>query len=162
MAKFENELDLAAAKRSVTKVKVKLLELFSSTPDLVKISKALSDSDKVTCYIFSKSVAFRIGKSSVKSIPGFSAGFKTSFTKGTAKSVYDPFNIPSNITKESMVILVSAYWLLMHSDRVKAESDATEAVETEQVVQTKVALKKLIKEYGSVQLKVGKIGRAHV
>lgn len=155
MAKFENELDIVAAQRSVTKVKTKLLEVFVANPELAKLSNVLSDNSAVTCYIFSKSVAFRIGKSSVKSIPGFSTGFKTSFTKGSAKAVYDPFIIPSNISKENMVVLVSAHWLLKYPDRVKSESDKTEAVESEQVVQTKDALKKLIKEYGSVRLKVG-------
>jgi hypothetical protein len=80
MAKFENELDIMAAQRAVTKVKTKLLEVFVANPDLAKLSNTLSDNSAVTCYIFSKSVAFRIGKSSVKSIPGFSTGFKTSFT----------------------------------------------------------------------------------
>lgn len=155
MAKFENELDIMAAQRAVTKVKTKLLEVFVANPDLAKLSNTLSDNSAVTCYIFSKSVAFRIGKSSVKSIPGFSTGFKTSFTKGSAKAVYDPFIIPMNISKENMVVLVSAHWLLKYPDRVKSESDKTEAVESEQVVQTKDALKKLIKEYGSVRLKVG-------
>jgi hypothetical protein len=155
MAKFENELDIVAAQRSVTKVKTKLLEVFVANPELAKLSNVLSDNSAVTCYIFSKSVAFRIGKSSVKSIPGFSTGFKTSFTKGSAKAVYDPFIIPLNISKENMVVLVSAHWLLKYPDRVKSESDKTEAVESEQVVQTKDALKKLIKEYGSVRLKVG-------
>jgi hypothetical protein len=155
MAKFENELDLAAAKRSVTKSKEALMDMLAEAPELLKISKMLSDNDSVKCYIFSKSVAFRIGSSSIKTIPGWSSGFKTSFSKGSAKAVYDPFKVVSYTSKENMVILISAYWLLKHPDRVLSESDKTEAVESEQVVQTKDALKKLIKEYGSVQLKVG-------
>lgn len=156
MAKFENELDIAVAQQSIAKQKINILQAFVDNPDLAKISKQLSDNTNVTCYIFSKSVAFRIGKSSVKSISGYSGGFKTSFgTNKDSKTVFGHYSVPSILTKENKVTLVAAYWLLMHPERVKSESDKTEAVETEQVVQTQTALKKIIKEYGQVKLKVG-------
>ena len=46
---------------------------------------------------------------------------------------------------------------MYENKRVKSENDKTEAVESEQVLKVQNDLKKLIKEYGSVRLKVGKV-----
>lgn len=156
MAKFENELDLSAAKISVSKHKDKILQIIAVNPDLSKIVKTLTDNSNLNCYIFSKSVAFRVGKSSIKSIPNYPDGFKTSFGSGQeAKDVFTPYKFNSTLSKSNVVIIIAAYYLIFHSDRTKSESDKTEAVESEQVVQTQGQLKKLVKEYGEVKLVVG-------
>lgn len=154
MAKFENELDLVKAKHSVEKYKIQILELFASTPALATLSKTLLDNSNVYCYIFSKSVAFRIGKSSIKSIPGYTAGFKSSFSNKTSKDIFESFSL-STQNSSNNVILIAAYWILMHSSRVRSESDKTEAVESEQVIKTQAALSAIVKEYGSIKLLIG-------
>jgi hypothetical protein len=157
MAKFENELDVVKAASAWAKQKNTINAFAATNKELQKAIKAL-EASKCTCYIFSKSVAFRIGKSSIKSISNYTSGFKTSFAGSkTAKEVFGvvkPFTGP--LSKTDFVIFVAAYFLVNHKDRVKSESDSTEAAETEQVVQTQEVMKKLVKEYGSVKLVVGK------
>lgn len=152
MAKFENELNLDEAKKLVMKRKAEVAVLVSANKDLSKAIDTLVNNKAVTCYIFSKSIAFRIGKSSIKSIPGYSSGFKSGLS-GTAKDLFK--NLKFSQSKKDEVILAACYFIINHFDRVKSESDKTEAVESEQVISTKSSLDKLIKEYGSVRLKVG-------
>jgi hypothetical protein len=155
MAKFENELDLDKARKEILKKKNLIHSSIGVDKDLQNAIDALIAKKEVMCYIFAKSVAFRIGKSSVKSIKGFSSGFKASFGKNKeAKDIFKS-TITFGDSKTDKVLLAACYFLIYHSDRTKSESDKTEAVESEQVVQTNAKLKKLIKEYGSVQLKVG-------
>lgn len=156
MAKFENELDLAAARRSVLKQQKKIDDMVAGDKNLAKIAQTLVADKKIICYIFAKSVAFRIGKSSVKSIPGYGTGFKTSFPgNNTSKTTFAPYNFSIATTAVAKVILMAAWFLIHHQDRVKSESDKTEAVESEQVAATQSQLKALIKEHGVIRLMVG-------
>lgn len=155
MAKFENELDLDKARKVVLKKKNEIFSQIGLDKDLTKALEILEDKKEVKCYIFSKSVAFRIGKSSVKTIKGFSSGFKASFGgKKEAKDIFTS-NISFGSSKTDKVLLAACYFLINHPDRTLSESDKTEAVESEQVLQTNNTLKKLIKEYGTIRLKVG-------
>ena len=156
MSKFENELDLNSARKSVLKQKDKIDKIFSENKDLIKIAQSILDNPKIFCYIFSKSVAFRIGKSSVKTINGFPSGFKTSFSTGqTAISVFNNFQAPTTLGKTNTVILLAAWFLINNQERVKSESDKTEAVESEQVAATDAELKRIIQENGSIKIMVG-------
>lgn len=152
MVKFENELDLREAQKIVLKHKAEVAVRVAANKDLIKALDILVKNKAVTCYIFSKSIAFRIGKSSIKSIPGYSSGFKSSLT-GTAKELFK--NLKFSGTKKDEIVLAACYFIINHFDRVKSESDKTEAVESEQVISTKSNLSKLIRQYGSVRLKVG-------
>ena len=160
MAKFENDLDLTKAHKEAVKVKNALTKLVNGSKPLRSSIDKLLTNNKVLCYIFSKSIAFRIGRSSIKNIPNYSAGFKTAFPgNGLAKKYYFPIKVPTNpktnLNKYDIVYYASVYFLIYYFNRVKSESDKTEAVESEQVVKVQNDLKKLIKEYGSVRLKVG-------
>jgi hypothetical protein len=152
MAKFENELDLNEAKKIVLKRKNEVAVAIGQNKALGKAIDTLVKNKAVTCFIFSKSIAFRIGKSSIKSIPGFSSGFKSGLD-GTAKDLFK--NLKFSGSKKDDVVLAACHFIINHFDRVKSESDKTEAVESEQVVNTKSQLDKLIEEYGSVRLMVG-------
>jgi len=160
MAKFENDLDLKRAKREITKVKKAFETRIGKDKSLLKIIDTLEKNNRIGCFIFSKSIAFRIGKSSIKTIAGFTTGFKSSFPgSGLAKQFFLPIKLPPvspNYSKTDKVFLTACYFLLNEFKRVKSESDKTEAVESEQVLKVQNDLKKLIKEYGSVRLVVGK------
>lgn len=163
MAKFENELDVVKAAAYYAKQKNNINAYVASNKELAKAIKTLETS-RCVCYIFAKSVAFRIGKSSIKSIVNYASGFKTSFSGSkTAKDVFTSttaFGVLKSgntaLSKTDFVLMAAVYFLANHKDRVKSESDSTEAAETEQVVQTQEMMNKLVKEYGSVKLVVGK------
>ena len=72
MAKFENDLDLNRAKREVSRVKKTFETRIGKDKSLMKIINTLEKNKRIECFIFSKSIAFRIGKSSIKTISGFS------------------------------------------------------------------------------------------
>lgn len=155
MAKFKNELDLAKARKAILKKKDIILSAIGLDKELSKAVETLENKKEINCYIFSKSVAFRIGKSSIKSIKNYSSGFKASF--GSTKQAKDVFtsNISFGNGKNDKVLLAACYFLINYPERTLSESDKTEAVESEQVLQTNTLLKKLVKEYGSIRLKVG-------
>jgi hypothetical protein len=76
-----------------------------------------------------------------------------------AKKYFIPTKLPASskkYSKSDVVFLCAVFYLLDYFDRVKSESDKTEAVESEQVLKVQNDLTKLIKEYGSVRLIVGK------
>ncbi|MFZ9472696.1 MAG: hypothetical protein ACO26H_03260 [Sediminibacterium sp.] len=155
MSKFENELNLESARKIVLKKKNLINAEIGADKDLSTAIDALVSNTSVKCYIFAKSIAFRVGKSSVKSIKGYSSGFKASFTGNKQSKDVFKQSMTFGSSKNDKVLLAACYFLIEHADRVLSESDKTEAVESEQVVQTQRQLKALIKEYGSVHLKVG-------
>ena len=160
MAKFENDLDLNKARSAALKVQKTFNERIAADPSIIKILNLLEKNKSIECFIFSKSIAFRIGRSSVKTIQGFASGFKSSFSGGViAKKVFIPTKLPASskkYSKSEVVFLCAVYYLLNHFKKVKSESDKTEAVESAQVMKVQNDLNKLIKEYGSVRLVVGK------
>jgi hypothetical protein len=160
MSKFENDLDLVKAKQNAVRAKATLEKRFASDPKIQQILDKITPNKQVMCYIFSKSIAFRMGRGSIKSIAGFPAGLKNSFTGiNTAKSAFIPLKIPAetkSYSKSDTVLLLALHYLINFSDRVKSETDKTEAVESEQVMTVQADLKKLIREYGIVRLQVGK------
>ena len=79
MAKFENDLDLSKARSAALKVQKTFNERIAADPSIIKILNLLEKNKSIECFIFSKSIAFRIGRSSVKTIQGFASGFKSSF-----------------------------------------------------------------------------------
>ena len=90
MAKVANELDLAQVKLKLTSNK-KIWEqiLLRFTPEQEKIAKKLLENTSVNCHIFAGSLAFRIGKSSIKTVTGYPSGLKASFANGkTAKDIF--------------------------------------------------------------------------
>ena len=152
MPKFENELDPKEARRLALKKKNEVMSLIGANKLLSKNIDTLVANKSIVCYIFSKSIAFRIGKSSIKNISGYSSGFKTSLT-GTSLDAFKNLRFGSG--KKDEILLAACYFLIEHPDRTKSESDKTEAVESEQVVNTTSSLEKLINNYGSVRLMVG-------
>lgn len=158
MAKFENDLDIKRATAEAKRYSKQIMNHIAKNKQLDKAIDILEANKNVVCYVFSKSIAFRVGRSSIKSVTGFSSGFKSSFPSGVAKTNFIPLKIPSNgtnLTKYHMVQLAALYFMLKLPNRFKTESDKTEAVESEQVLKTQENLKKLIREYGSVRLLVG-------
>jgi hypothetical protein len=160
MAKFENDLDLKKARSAALRVKATFFDRLDKDPSVLKILDKLTKNKSIQCFIFSKSIAFRIGRSSVKTIQGFASGFKSNFSGGDiAKKYFIPTKLPASskkYSKSDVVFLCAVFYLLDYFDRVKSESDKTEAVESEQVLKVQNDLTKLIKEYGSVRLIVGK------
>lgn len=161
MAKLKNELDIPAVVRKLKSTTIKKEYekiIFKLSNEQLKIIKTLSSNKSIKCCIFTNSIAFRIGKSSIKTIPGYGSGFKGGIPSGKTSNVVFLDNISSSnfaINKDKLVLLAAYFFLYNHPDRVITESDKTEAAETEQVNLTQGSLKALIKENGDVKLKIG-------
>lgn len=160
MAKQANELDLSLVKRKLSNpvIKQNWEKIFNSlTQTQAKYLQTLSSNKSVNCHIFSGSIAFRIGKSSIKSLQDYPSGFKGGIPTG--KTAIDIFintaYLPTlSVTKDKFIVVAAHYFLLNYFDRVKTESDKTEAAETEQVIRTQDKLKEVIKEFGELKLKI--------
>lgn len=161
MAKVANELDLTQVKLKLASNK-KIWEqiLLRFTPEQEKIAKKLLENTSVNCHIFAGSLAFRIGKSSIKTVGGYASGLKASFANGkTAKDVFLTAKYDAKsftFTKDNFVIALAFFFLYNDFNRVKTESDKTEQAETEQILTTQTALDKIIKQRGGCHLMIGK------
>ena len=161
MAKGKNELDISAVKKKLNTPAAKKFwsKVFDTLPsDKNKILQKLISTSNITCHIFEGSVAFRIGKSSIKTISGYPSGFKSGFSSNSnAKDVFDASNFTSfnTISKQNFVQIAAFYFLYKDSNKVKTESDNTEAAEGEQIALTKTKLKALLKESNQIKIKVG-------
>lgn len=161
MAKGKNELDISAVKKKLNTPAAKKFwsKVFDTLPsDKNKILQKLISANNITCHIFEGSVAFRIGKSSIKTISGYPSGFKSGFSSNSnAKDVFDTSNFTTfnTISKQNFVQIAAFYFLYKDSNRVKTESDNTEAAEGEQIALTKTKLKALLKESNQMKINVG-------
>ena len=162
MAKLSNELDLVAVKAKLTKSTKanwdKVFAKFTDTQQKV-LDKLISDK-AVKCHIFTGSVTFRNASGSVKNLPIKPTGFKGGMSKSQTaidvflKTVYTSSFDPS-VSVDKFIIACAFYFLIYAPDRVKTESDKTEAAEGQQVKATQSVLKLLLKEQGEIRLKIG-------
>lgn len=159
MAKLQNELDISAAIKNARANEKNWNKVFINlSPVQKKALQTLVNNTSVKCLIFAQSIAFRIGKSSIKTIPSYNTGFKGGIpARKTASDMFLNTSVTSNfnVTKDSFVFVAAVYFLLNYPDRVSTESDKTEAAESAQISFANNKFKSLIKEYGSVRLMVG-------
>lgn len=156
MAKYETKFDLAGAKRDLSRFKTPLLKYIEKNADFKKITTLLEAAPSLSVLIFSKSIAFRIGKGSIKSIPGFPAGFKGSFTNIVSDVNATLASGVLKLPKNKTVTLAAAYFILFYPEKVKLEEDKTEAAESEQVLRTVSTLNSLLKRGESLKITIGK------
>jgi len=160
MAKAANELDLVVVKRKLNNQNIKKFwdKVFSSLSSEQKsILNKLTKTENLNCHVFTGSVAFRVGKSSIKSIKGYPSGFKSDFSAQlNAEKVFNAsaFTSFSQITKQNFVQIAAFYFLYNQPSRVKTESDKTEAAEGEQIALTKTKLKQLTKDQKLLRIKI--------
>ena len=162
MAKLSNELDLVAVQAKLTKsTKANWEKVFAKFTDTQQkvLDKLISDK-AVKCHIFTGSVTFRNASGSVKNLPIKPTGFKGGMSKSQTaidvflKTVYTSSFDPS-VSVDKFIIACAFYFLIYQPDRVKTESDKTEAAEGQQVKATQSVLKVLLKEHGEIRLKIG-------
>jgi hypothetical protein len=162
MAKLSNELDLVAVQAKLTKsTKANWEKVFAKFTDTQQkvLDKLISDK-AVNCHIFTGSVTFRNASGSVKNLPIKPTGFKGGMSKSQTaidvflKTVYTSSFDPS-VSVDKFIIACAFYFLIYQPNRVKTESDKTEAAEGQQVKATQSVLKLLLKEQGEIRLKIG-------
>ena len=162
MAKLPNELDLVAVQAKLTKsTKANWEKVFAKFTDTQQkvLDKLLSDK-VVKCHIFAGSITFRNAGGSVKNLPIKPTGFKGGMSKSQTaidvflKTVYTSSFDPS-VSVDKFIIACAFYFLIYQPNRVKTESDKTEAAEGQQVKATQSVLKLLLKEQGEIRLKIG-------
>jgi hypothetical protein len=145
-AKFDNNLDIkdiiAFAKQHESKIMDSQtetsLEAYEHFKSVIKLNPKV--------YVFAKSIAYRMGRSSIKSITGFKDGFKASFGKDkSSESLLDPAVYTSN----SKIGTVAKFALLIaarHPEFIASEDDKTEKQETEETIRTVQAIKALLQD----------------
>ena len=161
MAKGKNELNIDAVQKKLNAPASKKFwsKVFATLPtEKTKIIEKLLKTQNLNCHIFEGSVAFRMGKSSIKTIPGYPSGFKSGFSANSnAKDVFESssYTAFNNVNKQNFVQIAAFYFLYKDPKRVKTESDKTEAAEGEQIALTKTKLTALLKDSKQINLKIG-------
>lgn len=151
-AKFDNELDikevLAFAKKNEKNIEESQneasLEAYEHFKSMIKLNPKV--------YVFGKSIAYRLGRSSIKSITGFKSGFKASF-KSTSSELLDASTYASNSklgTVAKFALLIAA----KHPENITAQEDKTEKQETEETIRTIQAIKSLLEDMENDHIKI--------
>lgn len=165
MKTFNQFLDEAKNQSSINiKDIIKFVENNSDTINEISDSSvdealAFFNSNKSSkVLIFPGSIAFRLGKGSVKSITEFKSGFKSSVDTSILSSTNLIQSIKrGKLSKPEKVILFMYKAILSDSKRVLTEIDKTENQETEETLRTITELKKLVKANGGgIDIKIGK------
>lgn len=115
----------------------------------------------VKAVFFSKSIAFRVGSSSIKDlkaegITGLPSGFKTEFKGNFLDEFLSLVYSPGIINKHKLVILSAGYYILFKRNDVITEQDKSIQAESAQILITSTALSELKRNGESITIKMGK------
>lgn len=115
----------------------------------------------VKAVFFSKSIAFRVGSSSIKDlkaegITGLPSGFKTEFKGNFLDEFLNLVSSPGIINKHKLVILSAGYYILFKRNDVVTEQDKSIQAESAQILLTSTVLSELKRNGDSVTIKMGK------
>ena len=155
-AKFDNTLNINDIYNFAKKYQK---EILSNLPKEVLEALEHFESRKSAnpkVYIFSKSIAYRIGKSSIKSITGFKTGFKNSF-KNNNDEIFNP-NLFKSDSKLGKVVRFALVIALKYPSSILTEEDKSEKQETEETIRTISSIKKMLENLGKdhIIIRLGK------
>ena len=143
-AKFDNNLKISDVVEFAKSNKQNIQSLVNGSPQVQSAIDHFKDnqSKNPKVYIFAKTLSYRIGKSSVKSIEGFNSGFKTSF-KNSNEEILDLKNASVN-SKTSQVILFALWVAANQPKSISTEVDAAEKQETEETIRTQASIENIL------------------
>ncbi len=146
---------LSPRKTIITSLRKKLGELDSA------LSQIESYRVPVKVVFFGKSVAFRVGSSSIKDIKvegitGLLTGFKGEFRGDFLDEFLKLVSNPGIINKQKLVILSAGYYILFRRNDVLTEIDKSVQAESAQIIQTSSELAQLKRNGESIAIKLGK------
>jgi len=146
---------LSSKKTVITSLRKKLGELDSA------LSQIESYRVPVKVVFFGKSVAFRVGSSSIKDIKvegitGLLTGFKGEFRGDFLDEFLKLVSTPGIINKQKLVILSAGYYILFRRNDVLTEIDKSVQAESAQIIQTSSELDQLKRNGESITIKLGK------
>jgi len=156
-AKFDNTLNIQDIYNFAKKHENDIL---SNLPKEVEEALNHFESRKTSnpkVYIFSKSIAYRIGKGSIKSISGFKDGFKHSF-KNSNDEIFNPELFKSS-SKLGKVVRFALLIALKYPSSILTEEDKSEKQETEETIRTISSIKKLLDNLGKDHILI-RLGRS--
>lgn len=145
-AKFDNALNIDTVKKFAKDNKGQIEAAALSTPEVLEAIKHFEDSasTKPKVYIFAKTLAYRIGRSSIKSISGFSSGFKTSFKKSNEELL--DLSVLGQKNKASKVIIFALWVAANHPNSISTEVDKAEKNETEETIRTQKSIDNILSD----------------
>ncbi len=113
----------------------------------------------VICHIFDKSVAFRIGRRSIKSIPGWPKGYKSAIGV-RAHSLFGKAPVWSRkATRATEIEAAARYFLMKSPERVRTVSDPSDRAESEEVDRFREELAALLTGRKHINVLIGKTKR---
>ena len=115
----------------------------------------------VKVVFFSRSVAFRVGSSSIKDlkasgINGLPSGFKTDFKGEFLDEFLALLSNPGILNKQKLVILAAGYYILFRRQDVISEEGKSTQAESAQIITTASELSQLKGKNESILIKLGK------
>jgi hypothetical protein len=143
-AKFDNNLDISVVKKLAKSNKSKIDMVALSVPEVLEAIEHFKNNiaAKPKVYIFAKTVAYRIGRSSIKSIDGFSSGFKTSFINSNEEML--DLSVLNQKTKRAQVIIFALWIAANHPNSISTEVDKAEKNETEETIRTQTSIDNIL------------------
>lgn len=143
-AKFDNNLEIADVIKFAKANQQKIESMAAADPQVVSAIQHFKESQSrdPKVYIFAKTLSYRIGRSSVKTIEGFKSGFKASF-KNSNEEILD-INNASSASKRSQVILFALWVAANQPKSISTEVDASEKQETEETIRTQASIENIL------------------
>ena len=143
-AKFDNNLEIADVIKFAKANQQKIESVAAADPQVQSAIQHFKEnqSRNPKVYIFAKTLSYRIGRSSVKTIEGFKSGFKASF-KNSNEEILD-INNASSANKTSQVILFALWVAANQPKSISTEVDASEKQETEETIRTQASIENIL------------------
>jgi hypothetical protein len=144
--KFSNDLSISDVKKFAKDNQEKINMAAMNDAVVLEAIKHFEDNAaaKPKVYIFAKTVTYRIGRSSIKSISGFKSGFKSSF-KNSNSEILDASNI-GKTDKLSRVILFGLWVAANQPNSISTEVDKAEKQETAETIRTQSSIQGILDE----------------
>lgn len=144
--KFENTINIDELYAFSEKYRDKILKITNLYVDCaLHVFNTISNSHIV---IYAKSISFRIGKSSVKTIIGFENGFKCSYKNIIDHNILDKVKL----SKEDILLIFLYKILIIDRTRIYTESDKTEKQESAETIRTIHQINNLMSDKGYLDI----------
>lgn len=145
MSRHSNKLDIRTAARRARIDSRRIAKFHRDNPGAARRCREVHRNPSVLCCIFDKSVAFRIGRRSIKSIKGWPKGYKSA-SRARAHRLFEstPKYRRGPCSRETEIEMAARYFLMRSPDRVRTVTDPSDRAESEELDRLKRTLKCLV------------------
>ena len=131
--RHENELELGAATQRARKDRKAIERLLGRNPEVRDRIESVITNPSVVCHVFDRSVAFRVGKRSIKSIEGWPLGYKHAMNERAHVLFSRKPERQERIARQFEIELAARLMMTRRPEDVRTVSDPSDRAESEEL-----------------------------